>query len=64
MIAIKASRQAITFKVVVQPRSSKAAIVGTHLDGFDSPSNTKMSICKHSRHMLTERDSVITPECL
>jgi uncharacterized protein (TIGR00251 family) len=32
MIAIKASRQAITFKVVVQPRSSKAAIVGTHLD--------------------------------
>lgn len=32
MIAIKTSPQAVTFKVVVLPRSSRAAIVGTHLD--------------------------------
>lgn len=32
MIAIKTTPQAVIFKVVVLPRSSRAAIVGTHLD--------------------------------
>ena len=34
MIAVNTTEQAITFNVYVLPRSSKTAIVGTHLDAI------------------------------